>query len=284
MSFFSLRNPATLAVLATILLLLIAGTVAIVPETSQAVVLRFGKVERIYNPYKPGEAFGRTGAGLKIRMPLLDRIVWIDKRVQNVDMQRQQVLDTGEIFTMATARGPMCTAGFARNTSDFMIDLVEKPEYAHKLLDLCTRLIIDWLKAQVKVMGPTVEGIFLLDDIVGFVNEDHYREFCHPYLKRICDAFTGANLEQVLREAGIQRLVTCGIQSDFCVDAATRGAMNRGFDVTLAADAHTTWDNGILTAEQIITHVNATLPNMSGPGPRIRIKRTNEIAFYPVDA
>jgi uroporphyrinogen decarboxylase len=38
-------------------------------------------------------------------------------------------------------------------------------------------------------MGPTVEGIFLLDDIVGFVNEDHYMEFCHPYLKRICDAF-----------------------------------------------------------------------------------------------
>lgn len=96
MSFFSLRNPATLAVLATILLLLIAGTVAIVPETSQAVVLRFGKVERIYNPYKPGEAFGRTGAGLKLRMPLLDRIVWIDKRVQSVAMERQQVLSTDQ--------------------------------------------------------------------------------------------------------------------------------------------------------------------------------------------
>jgi uroporphyrinogen-III decarboxylase len=34
-----------------------------------------------------------------------------------------------------------------------------------------------------------VEGIFILDDIVGFVNEEHYLEFCHPYLKRICDAF-----------------------------------------------------------------------------------------------
>ena len=28
-----------------------------------------------------------------------------------------------------------------------------------------------------------------MDDIVGFVNEEHYQEFCHPYLKRICDAF-----------------------------------------------------------------------------------------------
>jgi nicotinamidase-related amidase len=98
-------------------------------------------------------------------------------------------------------------------------------------------------------------------------------------VKRICDAFNGTNLEGVLREAGIQCLVTCGIQSDFCVDAATRGAMNRGFEVTLAADAHTTWDNGVLNAEQIIAHVNATLPNMSGPGQRIRIKSTQKIEF-----
>ncbi|HUR58467.1 MAG TPA: uroporphyrinogen decarboxylase family protein [Opitutaceae bacterium] len=109
--------------------------------------------------------------------------------LHRIRSQRQRVLDTGEILPFVTARGPMCTAGFVRSTTDFMIDLVEKPEWAHKLLDLCTRMIIDWLKAQAKAMGPTVEGIFLLDDIVGFVNEDHYMEFCHPYLKRICDAF-----------------------------------------------------------------------------------------------
>ena len=50
-------------------------------------------------------------------------------------------------------------------------------------------MIIDWLKAQHKVMGDTVESIFILDDIVGFINEEHYLEFAHPYLKRICDAF-----------------------------------------------------------------------------------------------
>ena len=50
-----------------------------------------------------------------------------------------------------------------------MIDLVEKPDWAHKLLDLSTRLVIDWLKAQHKAMGNTVEGICILDDIVGFV-------------------------------------------------------------------------------------------------------------------
>ena len=40
-----------------------------------------------------------------------------------------------------------------------------------------------------KSWATRVESIFILDDIVGFINEEHYLEFAHPYLKRICDAF-----------------------------------------------------------------------------------------------
>jgi MtaA/CmuA family methyltransferase len=109
--------------------------------------------------------------------------------LHRIKMHKQRILDHGEILPLVTSRGPLCTAGFVRNTTDFMIDLVEKPEWAHKLISLCTNLIIDWLKAQAKIMGDTVEGIFILDDIVGFINEEHYLEFAHPYLKKICDAF-----------------------------------------------------------------------------------------------
>jgi membrane protease subunit HflC len=93
----SLRNPIALAVLATIALFLIGSTFSIVPETRQAVVLRLGEVTRIYNPYKPNEAFGATGAGLKVRIPFFDQLVWIDKRVQSVTMERQQVLSTDQL-------------------------------------------------------------------------------------------------------------------------------------------------------------------------------------------
>lgn len=109
--------------------------------------------------------------------------------LHRIKMHKQRILDHGYILPIVTSRGPLCTAGFVRSTTDFMIDIVENPEWAHKLIDLCTNLIIDWLKAQAKIMGDTVEGIFILDDIVGFINEDHYQEFAHPYLKRICDAF-----------------------------------------------------------------------------------------------
>lgn len=109
--------------------------------------------------------------------------------LHRIKMQKQRILEQGEILPMVTSRGPLCTAGFVRSTTEFMIDIVEKPEWAHKLIDRCTNLIIDWLKAQAKIMGDSVEGIFILDDIVGFINEEHYMEFAHPYLKRICDAF-----------------------------------------------------------------------------------------------
>ncbi|NUM76715.1 uroporphyrinogen decarboxylase, partial [candidate division KSB1 bacterium] len=108
--------------------------------------------------------------------------------LHRIKMQKQRILEQGEILPMVTSRGPLCTAGFVRSTTEFMIDIVEKPEWAHKLIDRCTNLIIDWLKAQAKFMGNSVEGIFILDDIVGFINEEHYMEFAHPYLKRICDA------------------------------------------------------------------------------------------------
>jgi MtaA/CmuA family methyltransferase len=109
--------------------------------------------------------------------------------LHRIQMQKQRILDTGEILPIVTSRGPLCTAGFVRSTTDFMIDIVEKPEWAHKLIDLSTNLIIDWLNAQAEIMGDAVEGIFILDDIVGFINEEHYQEFAHPYLKKICDAF-----------------------------------------------------------------------------------------------
>ncbi len=104
-------------------------------------------------------------------------------------MARQRILDAGHILPMVTARGPLCTAGFVRGINQFMMDLRNNPQGAHRLLDLCTCVVIDWLKAQHKAMGHTVESIFILDDIVGFISEKHYMEFAHPYLKRICDAF-----------------------------------------------------------------------------------------------
>jgi membrane protease subunit HflC len=92
----ALRNPVALAFLAIALLVLAGATLATVPETKQAVITRFGVPQRVINPYRAGQEFGVTGAGLIARYPFVDTIVWIDKRILSIPMERQQVLSTDQ--------------------------------------------------------------------------------------------------------------------------------------------------------------------------------------------
>jgi membrane protease subunit HflC len=92
-----LRNPFALGFLAIVLLILIASTFAIVPETKQAVIVRFGEPQRTVNKYRAGESFGNSGAGLIARVPFMEQIVWIDKRILSIPMERQQVLSTDQL-------------------------------------------------------------------------------------------------------------------------------------------------------------------------------------------
>jgi membrane protease subunit HflC len=90
------RHPVAAAVLGFALLLLVLSSISIVPETRQGVVAQFGKPVRIVNRYKAGDQFGGVGAGLAFRVPFLESIVWIDKRVRDLDMDKQQVLSTDQ--------------------------------------------------------------------------------------------------------------------------------------------------------------------------------------------
>ena len=85
--------------------------------------------------------------------------------------------------------------------------------------------------------------------------------------KRFSDAFHETTLQQELAGRGIRQLVMAGIQTDYCVDTTCRRAFSLGYQVTLVADAHTTWDSlaywknsgDSLPAAQIIAHHNRVL-------------------------
>ncbi len=90
------RRPLVVGILALLVLALLATAFPIVPETKQAVVVRFGKIERVLNRFQPGQPIGAAGAGISWRIPFAENIVWIDKRVLDVDMERQPVLSTDQ--------------------------------------------------------------------------------------------------------------------------------------------------------------------------------------------
>jgi membrane protease subunit HflC len=97
MTDFVRRHPMMAGLTALFLLFLVMSSVAIVPETRQGIVVRFGKPVRIVNRYQAGQPFGAPGAGIAWRIPLAENVVWLDKRVRDIDMERQQVLSTDQL-------------------------------------------------------------------------------------------------------------------------------------------------------------------------------------------
>ncbi len=79
--------------------------------------------------------------------------------------------------------------------------------------------------------------------------------------KRHCNSFQKTDLAAQLEAAGIKTLTVCGMQTQYCIDTFVRAAVERGFEVNLIADGHTTFDTPVLKAEQMIAHHNATLGN-----------------------
>jgi membrane protease subunit HflC len=91
------RHPVASALIAFLVLVMLFSSVSIVPETRQGIITRFGKPVRIINRYKADDNIGGPGAGLAVRVPFVERIDWIDKRVRNIDMDKQQVLSTDQL-------------------------------------------------------------------------------------------------------------------------------------------------------------------------------------------
>ncbi|MFM9829318.1 MAG: protease modulator HflC [Sphingomonas sp.] len=91
------RNPVTLGIAALIALIIAASTFIVVPETQQGVILRFERSVGTVNPWRPNQPFGNTGAGLMAKLPFIDKVVWVDKRVLDVDLDNQQVLSTDQL-------------------------------------------------------------------------------------------------------------------------------------------------------------------------------------------
>lgn len=102
---------------------------------------------------------------------------------------KARILDAGYTMPMVAARGPLCQASFLRGVTEFMTDLVDEPDAAHRLLEFTTANTIRWLTAQAEAIGDSFEGILVLDDIPGLLSRQSYLEFAAPYLKRIAAAF-----------------------------------------------------------------------------------------------
>ncbi|SCK12676.1 cysteine hydrolase family protein [Vogesella sp. LIG4] len=84
--------------------------------------------------------------------------------------------------------------------------------------------------------------------------------------------FQGTELAALLAQHDIQRLIICGMKTQYCVDSTVRAAAERGLQCVLVADAHSCADTPQLPASQIVAHHNATLAAFASIQPASEIQ------------
>jgi nicotinamidase-related amidase len=132
-----------------------------------------------------------------------------------------------------------------------------------------------WVQHASEQLEPGSETWQLVSDLAA-------RESDPVVHKRYGDSFEETDLEQVLAERGVGRLVVAGAQTDACVRSTIHGAFVRGYDVTLVEDAHTTEDlssYGAPPPAAVIAHTNLYWQYQDAPGRSAGTVSTEDVSF-----
>lgn len=104
--------------------------------------------------------------------------------LRRLKLLQPQIEEAGHRVRFAVARGPLNIATFLMGTTEFLMAMRTDPEPIQKLLTLITDFSVDWLRLQ-KECFPSIEGVFILDDIVGFLGDADFQQSALPYLKKV---------------------------------------------------------------------------------------------------
>ncbi|MBI3429409.1 MAG: isochorismatase family protein [Actinobacteria bacterium] len=102
-----------------------------------------------------------------------------------------------------------------------------------------------------------------------------------PILRKLYrSSFEDTELEPLLDKLGVDHLYITGAQTNNCVRHTSHAALERGYDITLIKDAHTTsdvkWHNFDIHAPEIIDDLNLSFLDYHLPGRKADTVTTAE--------
>ena len=107
--------------------------------------------------------------------------------LNRLKLAQPKIEEAGHKIRFAVARGPLNIASYLMGSTEFLTTMMMQPEKAELLMKKITQYLKDWLHLQMETF-PSIDGIFLLDDIIGFMGEEEFRTFGLPYFKKLFDA------------------------------------------------------------------------------------------------
>lgn len=143
--------------------------------------------------------------------------------VNRLKLAQPKIEAAGHKIRFAVARGPLNVASYLMGSTEFLTTMMMQPEKAEALMKKITAYLKDWLHLQMETF-PSIDGIFMLDDIIGFMGEEEFKTFGLPYFKELYDA--NVSIKFLHNDA------PCRVSAPFLPEFGVN-LFNMGFDITL---------------------------------------------------
>jgi uroporphyrinogen decarboxylase len=104
--------------------------------------------------------------------------------INRLKLNQKRMEKAGHPIRFSVSRGPLNIASYLMGTTELMMAVMTNPAEVHQLLRKITDYLIGFHHYQ-QQQFPTIDGILLLDDIIGFISEDQFKEFGLPYFKEL---------------------------------------------------------------------------------------------------
>ena len=143
--------------------------------------------------------------------------------MNRLKLAQPEIEDMGHKIYFAVARGPLNIASYLMGSTEFLTLMMMQPEKTQKLLSKITHFLKDWLHLQIETF-PSIDGIFLLDDIIGFIGETEFCTFGMPYFKQLFDVDVSVKF--------LHNDASCRVSAAFLPEMGIN-LFNMGFDITL---------------------------------------------------
>jgi len=104
--------------------------------------------------------------------------------LKRLEHKRREMEQKGHFTKFSVSRGPLNIASYLMGTTEFLMAMMMEPEKTHKLIRLITDFLILWHDLQKQTLSD-IDGIMMLDDIIGFMSREQFEEFGLPYFKEL---------------------------------------------------------------------------------------------------
>ncbi len=143
--------------------------------------------------------------------------------INRLKLAQPEIEDAGHKIRFSVSRGPLNIASYLMGTTELLTSMMMQPEEIHLLIKKINRFLKDWHDLQREAF-PTIDGILILDDIIGFLGEAEFKEFGFPYFKELYGSDHSVKF--------LHNDAPCRVSAPFLPEMGVN-LFNMGFDVHL---------------------------------------------------